>query len=124
MITIQIENGPTFQVNWNADMNVQQAIEAAYNNATSKTFTYSIQYFGTNLGYLVIMINETYETFNSKDAPFFFWEFLLNGKISPTGIDGTLLNDNDVITFEFTAYTSSIPAESTVHSKYRLKINA
>lgn len=121
MITIKIINGPAFQVKWENGMNVQQAIEAAYNKVASGTFTYSLQYFGNYFGYLVTMINETYETFNSKEAPYFFWEFLLNDKVPPTGIDNTRLKEGDVVTFEFTIYNTTNPVESTTHAKFKLK---
>jgi len=102
-------------------MNVQQAFEQAYNNVPAGTLTYALQYYGNPLGYLVVMINETYESFNSKESPFFFWEFLINGQISANGIDSTILNDGDVVTFEFTTYNSSTNHLSTTHTKYKLK---
>ncbi len=123
MITIQIVNGPTLQANWTKGMNVQQAMEVAY-NAQSGKFTYSLQYFGSSLGYLVSMINETYESFYFKQGPFFFWEFLVNGTVATFGIDNTILNDGDVVTFDFIVYNSqSTTAESTTHAKYSLLQN-
>ncbi len=124
MITIRVTNGPTFSnVPYISGMNAQQAIEATYNSASPGSFTYALQYYGSVLGYLVIMINETYETFNSSNAPFYFWEYLINGVASSTGIDGTILNDNDTITFSFLAYTANIHADSTLHAKYQAKSN-
>ncbi len=121
MITINITNGPTFAVAYTAGMNAQQALENAYQSSTPGTFTYGLQYYG-DLGYLVMMINETYETFNSKECPFYFWEFLVNDKVSSTGIDYTKLNDEDRVTFTFLAYTVETPNESTLHAKYQSKI--
>lgn len=43
MITIKITDGPTLQASWTSGMNVQQAMEKAY-NAQSGKFTYSLQY--------------------------------------------------------------------------------
>lgn len=122
MITINITNGPTLTANWTSGMNVQQALEQAYSNTPSGTFTYALQYFGSAYGYLVLMINETYESFNSKQSPFFFWEFILNGQIASNGIDQTILNDGDVVTFDFTVYTQNATPESTTHIKYQQKI--
>jgi hypothetical protein len=48
------------------------------------------------LGYLVCMINETYDTYPSTPAPFFYWEPLVNGKPSSAGIDSHLRNAGDV----------------------------
>ncbi|MNV06774.1 hypothetical protein D3C71_971730 [compost metagenome] len=122
MITIKITDGPTLQASWTNGMNVQQAMEKAY-NAQSGKFTYSLQYFGSSLGYLVSMINETYESFYFKEGPFFFWEFLVNGTVATHGIDNTTLNDGDVVTFEFIVYSQSTNAASTTHAKYNLLQN-
>lgn len=120
MITINIVNGPTLTANWTQGMNIQTAMEKAYDNQTG-TFTYSLQYYGSTLGYLVTMINETYESFVFKQGPFYFWEILLNGVISNTGIDNTVLNDGDIVTFEFIPYVPGpITTESTTHAKYDL----
>ena len=121
MITINITNGPSLTTNWINGMNVQQALEQAYTNVPAGTFTFSLQYFGPSFGYLVLMINETYESFNSKESPFFFWELLVNGQIATQGIDSTILNDGDVVTFEFIAYNSNAHHLSTTHMKYKLK---
>lgn len=121
MITIKIINGPTIDVNFTAGMNGQMALEGAFNQVARGELTYSLQYYGSSLGYLVNMINETYDTFMSQYQPFYFWEFLVNGIASPTGIDNTQLNDNDVITFEYTTYSSSTTSHSTLHSKMKAK---
>lgn len=122
MITLEIDGGPEFEFAFTAGMNGQDALEAAYNtNPTPGDFTFSLQYYGSSLGYLVDMVNETYDTFISKFEPFFFWEFLVNGVASPTGINNTLLQDGDTIEFKFTRYESQIHAGSTLQTKYKLK---
>jgi hypothetical protein len=104
-------------------MNAQQAMEAGFNSLKNQSeFTYALQYFGANLGYLVIMINETYESFISSSHPFYFWEFLLNGKPGKTGIDNTILHAGDVIAFELRTFGPGVPAESTMHAKYRARL--
>jgi len=122
MITIHIKDGPSVEIDFYSGMNGQQALEAAYNKmGAGNEFTYSLQYYGSGLGYLVDMINETYDTFISKYEPYFFWEFLVNGTVSSTGIDGTILADNDIITFEYTTYSAAISATSTLQAKYKVK---
>ena len=122
MITINITNGPTLTANWTIGMNVQQVLEQAYNNAPTGTFTFALQYFGRSYDYLVLMINETYESFNSKQNPFFFWEFMVNGQFATQGIDQTILNDGDVVTFEFTTYNANSNPSSTTHLKYQQRV--
>lgn len=121
MITIQITNGTSYEVAYFEGMNVQQALEAAYNQAAPQTFTYALVYFGSTYGYLVSMINETYETYNSKEQPFYFWEFLVNGNIAASGIDNTILNDGDTVNFEFTVYNPNTHQDSTTHVKFKGK---
>src|SRR5438477_6681505 len=99
-VTIEIAGGPTMTIPFTAGMNAQQAMEAAFDSKKNPTeFTYALQYFGAKLGYLVIMINETYESFISSSHPFYFWEFLVNGQPAQSGIDNTKLSAGDVIGF-------------------------
>ena len=121
MITVNIVHGSSYQIEWTQGMNAQQVLETVYNKLPPKTFSYSLHYFGAKYGYLVSMINETYETYNSLEAPYFFWEFLVNGNISPTGIDSTYLKDGDTISFEFTVYNPESNKESTTHTKFKSK---
>lgn len=121
MVTIQITGGSSYKIAWFQGMNGQQALESAYNNSTPGDFTFSLQYYGSQLGYLVDMINETYDTFISKYEPYFFWQFLVNGTTSPTGIDATTINDGDIITFKFVTYNNETHQNSTLQTKYKLK---
>jgi len=47
----------------------EDAIEAAQQSSGAPTFTFALQYYGPTLGYLVLMINETYDSFISSAAP-------------------------------------------------------
>ena len=121
VVTVKIVSGPSVDVPWVKGMNAQQALEKAYveiNN--SQKFTFALQYFNL-YGYLVVMINETYETFTPSASPYFYWEFFLNGSPSSTGIDGTILNCGDVIAFEFQLYTPEKHAKTTVGAKHEAK---
>ena len=121
MVTVEITGGPSYQINWVQGMNGQTALESAYNASNPGDFTFSLQYYGTNLGYLVDMMNETYDTFISKYEPFFFWQFLVNGVVSNTGIDSTPINDGDTITFSFVTYNAQEHQETTLQTKYKIK---
>jgi uncharacterized protein DUF4430 len=123
IVTVQVVNGPTIKVPWTAGMNAQQALERAYDVTSSPSeFTYALQYYGKQLGYLVLMMNETYESFMSSAHPFYFWESLVNGTPSTTGIDGTVLNDGDTITFELRAYNPAVHSGSTLKTKYESRL--
>ena len=121
MVTVQIIGGRSYQMVWFQGMNGQNALQSAYDSSTQGDFTFSLQYYGANLGYLVDMINEMYDTFISKYEPYFFWDFLVNGKISSTGIDSTPINDGDTITFQFITYNSKTHQNTTLQTKYKLK---
>lgn len=123
MLTLSIVGGPSIQVPFTQGMNVQTLLEQAYtliNNA--QKFTYGIQFYGPNLGYLVMMINETYDSFLSSSAPFWYWELLVNGQPASQGIDYTILNDNDVITFSLEMFSPEKHKTSTLTSKNEMQL--
>ena len=102
-IGVSITGGPAANVTWTNGMNAQQALELA-EDVLQEEFIYSIEYYGAGLGYLVNMINETYDTFKSSSKPYFYWEFSVNGTPSPTGIDQTVLSDGDQVSFTFKSF--------------------
>jgi hypothetical protein len=106
-------------------MNAQQALEAAYNQINNdETFTYGLQYYGTNLGYLVFMINESYDTFLSSSSPFFYWEFLGNGSPAATGIDNTKLSPGNQVQFSFEQYIPERHQQSLLRVKHEFQMRA
>jgi len=121
IVTVKITNGPSIDVSWFKGMNTQQALEGAYNqqNPTDK-FSFSLQYYGSPLGYLVTMIDNLYET---KSSPIYYWEFYLNGKASTTGIDNTILKENDTVTFTYEEYSENKHKNTTVGIKHTLNLN-
>ena len=96
MVTITISGGSPVSVNWYPGMNVQNALELAYNEVQ-----FGLQFYGYNLGYMVVMVNGTYDS--SKSG--YYWEFYYNGKSSNSGIDSTMLNDGDSISFDNVCYS-------------------
>ena len=125
IVTVNIISGPSITVPWFAGMNAQQAMEEAFvaQNPLGE-FTYALQYYGKQLGNLVIMINETYESFISSAAPYYYWEFLVNGSPSSKGIDSTILNAGDAIAFELQVYDKQQHASTTVGAKHELRCRA
>lgn len=122
-VQVSVVGGPSTTVPWVSGMNAQQAMEAAFNVFNdSQTFTYALQYYGRQFGYLVVMINETYDSFVSSSAPFFYWEFLLNGAAAQQGIDSTVLNPGDTIAFAFEAYDPVRHVGSTLARKHEFQM--
>jgi hypothetical protein len=122
MVTLNITNGPSFQVIWFKGMNAQNVMEAAFNGqGTPRTFTYMLQYYGPGLGYLVDMINGTFDTALSSDAPYFFWDFIVDNNNSNTGIDGTPISDGQTITFSYTLYNAATHSNTVLGEKYSVK---
>jgi hypothetical protein len=127
-VTVTVTGGPSAVVGWKLGMNAQQALEAAYNQInSSQKFTYMLQFFGKQLGYLVGMINETYDTFVSPGAPsvvpLFYWEFLVNNIPAGKGIDSTPLAAGDVVTFTYTQYIPQPNVSSQLATKHAAKIS-
>ncbi len=124
-VQVSITGGPSVAVPWLPNMNAQQALEGAYNQLNnSSQFTYAIQYYGTSLGYLVVMVNETYDSFISSSSPFFYWEFLVNGIPAQTGIDGVVLNPGDIVTFSLEMYIAEKHQASTLGAKHSFQTQA
>jgi Domain of unknown function (DUF4430) len=122
-VNVSVLGGPSIDVPWIQSMTALQALEGAHEaiNATDQ-FTFAMQYYGKGLGYLVIMINETYDSFISRGgaqaAPFFYWEFLLNEKPAPQGVAATLLNAGDRIRFEFEMYSPTKHKTTSIGAKH------
>ena len=118
-VGVEIVGGPSAQVDWKAGMNAQTALEMAFNAINNdQQFTFGLQYYGASLGYLVFMINETYDSFISSAAPYYYWEFFLNGQPAAQGIDSTVLSDGDVISFVFSSYAPGITARAQLDAKH------
>jgi hypothetical protein len=93
----QIKNVP-----WQAEMNGQDAMEHAYGSAG---YSFLLQYFGPQLGYEVVSIDNMASQ-SGTDA-FLFWEFSVNGVVASKGVDQTTLNDGDQIGWNYTVYNAS-----------------
>lgn len=104
-VSLEVAGGPLVEVPWKTGLTAQDALEAAYNQINSSaTFTYALQSYGPKLGYLVLMINETCDSFISSAEPFYYWEFLMNDVPATKGIDNTVLSDGDAVKFSFERY--------------------
>lgn len=118
-VTVAVTGGPSMEVPWAEGMNAQQALEAAWRQVhDTNRFTYGLQYFGEGLGYLVFMLNQTYDTFAPLDHPYFFWEFLVNGTPADKGIDGVTLRPGDQVGFRFQTYDSDAHAGTPLQAKH------
>ena len=104
-VSLEVVDGPSVEVPWKAGMTVQDALEDAYNQINSSaTFTYVLQFYGSQLGYLVPMINETYDSFISSAEPFYYWEFLVSDVPATRGIDSAVLSVGDEVKLNFEQY--------------------
>jgi len=104
-VSLEVVGGPYVELPWKPNMTAQDALEAAFDQINSSTtFTYALQFYGATLGYLVLMINETYDSFISSAEPFYYREFLVNDQPSTEGIDNTILAAGDAVKFSFEQY--------------------
>ncbi len=118
-ITVSITDGPSVSVPWTAGMTAQDALELAWNaiNSTSK-FTFGLQYYGTTLGYMVFMVNETFDSFLSSTAPYFYWEFLVDNVPQSRGIDNVKPAAGQTVRFTFTQYVAEQHAGTLLEAKH------
>ena len=86
---------------WQSGMDVH-AMETAFGSESG--YDFALQYFGPDLGYEAIMIDNIFQ--QAGTDTFLFWQLSVNGKVSNTGIDETILNDNDEVEWNYTAYSS------------------
>lgn len=110
-LTISPEGKTIPGIPWTEGMNVQLAMERAYEIPPGLSF--AIQYFGSSLGYLVLMVDGTFDTSTE------FWFLYVNGILSPTGIDFTILQSGDVVELRYQTYSESEHRDTTYHAKHK-----
>jgi hypothetical protein len=123
-VSITVGTDNPISVPWQPKMTAQNSLEAAYNQIQdSSQFSFALQYYGTYqgppygpLGYLVIMLNGTYDL----PAQSQYWEIYYNGQPASKGIDDLILNPGDKLTFLNEAYVEAKHAGTTVGAKQRL----
>lgn len=104
------------QIPYYPHMNVQRAMEKAYDLGGDHAFRFSLQYFGNNLGYEVVSLEGITNQMGSDS--YVFWALSVNGTLSPTGIDGTHLDDGDSIEWNYQAF-EPMQHKGTRHEKIR-----
>lgn len=124
-VTVEVQGGPSATVAWEQGMSALRALELAQEIIEpnpNEQFTFALQYFA-GIGYLLIMINETYDSFISRGGeqatPFFYWQFLVNRKPAAHSVDQTKLNAGDVVRFEFEMFVAEKHAGTTLETKFR-----
>jgi len=128
-VTIVVGSAAPISVPWTQNMNVQDALESAYNVIqNSADFSFAIQFFGTfqgsPLGYMVIMMNGDYDLPGTGE----YWALLVNGIYASKGIDYTVLNPGDTVSFINEPYADTKHQNTAVAIKHwhyvSLKIKA
>ncbi len=122
-VTVSIKGGPSATVAWKEDLTALEAMESAFGVINqSEQFTYALQYYGQDLGYLVVMINEMYDSFVSKGGkearPSFYWEFLVNGEPTAKGVSHTVLARGDEVEFELEMFVPEKHRRSLLSVKH------
>ena len=123
-VGIIIGNAAPIAVPWQPNMNVQTALEAAYNQIQdSKTFSFAVEFFGTYqgppygpLGYMVIMLNGTFDLPSQGQ----YWAILVNGVYASKGIDLTPLGAGDQVQFVNEPYSTAKHAGTAVEARHKI----
>jgi hypothetical protein len=129
MITFTIKGGANVELAWRQGMSALNALQDAYDLLNqSEYFTFAIQYYGSQFDYLVIMINETYDSFISKGGitanPFYYWAFKINGNMAQQGVSNTILVDGDIVEFDFTMFESTKHKGTNLDTKHSFQTNS
>jgi hypothetical protein len=114
-LSIIIEGGNTINgIPFTSQMNVQNALESAYNSSiyppAFPPLSFVIEYFGSYngqyLGYFVTQMDGTAQQ-GSK-----YWILYVNNVAATSGIDQTILNDGDQIEFRYETYSETLHGKS------------
>lgn len=127
-IKVSVTGGPSANVPYEPGMTALRSMELAQGiiePEQNEQFTFALQYYGSSLGYLVNMINETYDSFISRGGeratPFFYWQFLINNTPAVSSVDRTTLKESDNITFELQMYSPSLHANTLLEEKHKFQ---
>lgn len=114
-LTIEVKfyddpNIHTYDIPWTANLNIQGAMEACYNQYSGphsqSPFTFVVQYFGTYngtfLGYMTVAVNGRF-----RSDPY-LWFVYLNNVLTNNSLDAVPLNPGDVVEFKFEQYSDSL----------------
>ena len=131
-IRLEVIGGPSADVPWNEGMSALSAMMKAQEIIEpnpKEQFTFALQHFHGQ-GFLVIMINETFDSFISRGGewatPFFYWNVKVNGTGITQSVEKTILNAGDVLTFDFGRFIPDEHAKTMVEAKhnYQTKLSA
>jgi hypothetical protein len=122
-ITIEVAGGPTMRVPWADGMTVRDALEAAYERQEAP-FTYGLQFYGPDRGYLVMMINENYDSFDIGYSPDFYWSVRINGQPVEKGIDDTRPAAGDIVTFSYVMRVGDTAEDPLIQAKHERRLSA
>ena len=124
-VKLSVSGGPSARVAWQQGLTALHALQLAHEAIEpidGEQFTFALQYYGSNLGYLVTMINETYDSFISRGGesatPFFYWNFSVNGQPATAGVDRTVLSDGDDINFSLQIFNAENRNEFVMTTKH------
>jgi Domain of unknown function (DUF4430) len=119
VVSVAVEEGPSIDVAWSPGMNAHVAMERAA-EAEPSGFGYTLSYYGSQHGYLVVAINGTFDTFPAPGSPSFYWEFLINGERAEVGIDRATLEPGDNVGFGYVPYRRDDHSGTLLEVKHTL----
>src|SRR6202035_2097362 len=85
----------------------------------SSEFSFGLQYYGTSLGYMVTMLDGTYDEPVQPGQPGQYWKFVLNGKDAQQGVDYTTLSPGDTIGFVYEPYDAEKHRDTHMEIKHQ-----
>lgn len=123
-VTLTISDGTVINnIPWTQGMNVQSALEAAYNLSvnppTPSPLSFWVEYFGssngTYLGYIVTMVDGVSQMGDM------YWFLYVNQVAAVNGIDSTTLNAGDHVQFKYEQYSEKLHGGTVMRHVLALK---
>jgi hypothetical protein len=126
-VKVEVIGGPYADVAWREGMSALSAMieaQSIIEPNPNEQFTFALQHY-TGLGFLVIMINETYDSFISRGgetaSPFFYWNVKVGGSGITTSVEKTILRAGDVLTFDFGRFDPNAHSGTMIETKHNLQ---
>jgi hypothetical protein len=116
-----IGDGPTVPaIPFTENMDVQTALERAHGLVTSAggKLSFSLQYYGPVLGYMVTAINGT-----ADQAPQ-YWMLYVNDQPAQFGIDSIVLDPGDNVHWKYEPYHEATHRGTVLQAKHEASLRA
>lgn len=96
---------------YESNMTVRQAMEAGLDQTGDHRYRFTLRWYGHAYGYFLDALGSSTDKAEVAGQTGFqgractFWALYVNGELSPSGIDQTILKDADIVSWRYQQYT-------------------